>query len=99
MQSNAQDISKIIKEQIRNYSGKINNDEIGYVISVGDGILEENILRGGNRYRSVVGLVEAAAENLALLDEVIIFCGITSVKLYRKGSVGILERAVGIGYY
>ena len=32
------DISKIIKEQIKNYSSKIEQDEIGYVISVGDGI-------------------------------------------------------------
>mgnify|MGYP002513646702 CR=1 FL=1 len=32
------DISKIIKEQIKNYSAKTEQDEIGYVISVGDGI-------------------------------------------------------------
>ena len=38
MQSKIEDISKIIKEQIRNYSKKVNEDEIGYVISVGDGI-------------------------------------------------------------
>ena len=38
MQSKIDDISKIIKEQIRNYSKKIEQDEIGYVISVGDGI-------------------------------------------------------------
>ena len=38
MQSKIEDISKIIKEQIRNYSKKIEHDEIGYVISVGDGI-------------------------------------------------------------
>ena len=38
MQSKIEDISKIIKEQIRNYSKKIEQDEIGYVISVGDGI-------------------------------------------------------------
>ena len=38
MQSKVEDISKIIKEQIRNYSKKVNEDEIGYVISVGDGI-------------------------------------------------------------
>ena len=38
MQSKIDDISKIIKEQIRNYSAESKQDEIGYVISVGDGI-------------------------------------------------------------
>ena len=38
MQSKIDDISKIIKEQIKNYSAKVEQDEIGYVISVGDGI-------------------------------------------------------------
>ena len=38
MQSKVDDISKIIKEQIKNYSKKTKQDEIGYVISVGDGI-------------------------------------------------------------
>ena len=38
MQSKIEDISKIIKEQIRNYSKKAEQDEVGYVISVGDGI-------------------------------------------------------------
>jgi len=38
MQSKIDDISKIIKEQIKNYSKKTQQDEVGYVISVGDGI-------------------------------------------------------------
>ena len=38
MQSKIDDISKIIKEQIRHYESKTQQDEIGYVISVGDGI-------------------------------------------------------------
>lgn len=38
MQSRIDDISKIIKEQIRHYEAKTAQDEIGYVISVGDGI-------------------------------------------------------------
>ena len=38
MQSKIEDISKIIKEQIRSYESKTKEDEIGYVISVGDGI-------------------------------------------------------------
>ena len=38
MQSKIDDISKIIKEQIKNYEKKTQQDEIGYVISVGDGI-------------------------------------------------------------
>ncbi len=38
MQSKIDDISKIIKEQIRNYSKKTEESEVGYVITVGDGI-------------------------------------------------------------
>ncbi|MBQ8529189.1 MAG: F0F1 ATP synthase subunit alpha [Clostridia bacterium] len=38
MQSKIDDISKIIKEQIKNYEKKTEQDEIGYVLSVGDGI-------------------------------------------------------------
>jgi len=38
MQSKTGDISKIIKEQIKNYKKQIEQDEIGYVLSVGDGI-------------------------------------------------------------
>ena len=38
MQSKTSDISKIIKEQIKNYSVQTRLDEIGHVISVGDGI-------------------------------------------------------------
>ncbi len=38
MQSKIDDISKIIKEQIKNYSKQTEQDEVGYVISVGDGI-------------------------------------------------------------
>ena len=38
MQSKIDDISKIIKEQIKNYAKETVQDEVGYVISVGDGI-------------------------------------------------------------
>ncbi len=38
MQTKIDEISKIIKEQIKNYAKKTKEDEIGYVISVGDGI-------------------------------------------------------------
>jgi len=38
MQSNTSDISKIIKEQIKHYKKQIEQDEIGYVLTVGDGI-------------------------------------------------------------
>ena len=38
MQLNSGDISKIIKEQIKNYSAKTEQKETGYVIEVGDGI-------------------------------------------------------------
>ena len=32
------DISKVIKDQIKTYSDKLQQDEVGYVIQVGDGI-------------------------------------------------------------
>ena len=38
MQSKIDDITRIIKEQIKNYSKSVEQDEVGYVISVGDGI-------------------------------------------------------------
>ena len=38
MQSKIDDISRIIKEQIKNYSKKTEESEVGYVITVGDGI-------------------------------------------------------------
>ena len=38
MQMNTDEISKIIKEQIKNYNNEIKQEDIGYVISVGDGI-------------------------------------------------------------
>lgn len=38
MQSKIEDISRVIKEQIKNYSKKTETEEVGYVISVGDGI-------------------------------------------------------------
>ncbi len=38
MKSKLDDISKIIKEQIKNYDKETKQDEVGYVISVGDGI-------------------------------------------------------------
>ena len=38
MQSRIDDISKIIKQQIKNYANRTEQNEIGYVISVGDGI-------------------------------------------------------------
>ena len=33
-----EEISALIKEQIKNYDQKIHSDDVGYVISVGDGI-------------------------------------------------------------
>lgn len=38
MQLNVDDISKIIADQIKHYAAKTKEDEIGYVISIGDGI-------------------------------------------------------------
>ena len=33
-----EEISSLIKEEIKNYGQKIRSDDVGYVISVGDGI-------------------------------------------------------------
>ena len=38
MELKSTDISKIIKERIKNYSSRISQDETGYVIQIGDGI-------------------------------------------------------------
>ena len=38
MQLKPEEISKIIKDQIKNYENKINQSETGYVIQIGDGI-------------------------------------------------------------
>jgi len=38
MKINSKEISSLIKEQIKNYSNKVDNSDIGTVISVGDGI-------------------------------------------------------------
>ena len=38
MQLKIDDIAKVIKDQIKNYSSKTEQDEIGYVLQVGDGI-------------------------------------------------------------
>lgn len=38
MPINADDISKVIKDRIKTYSSKIQQDETGYVIQIGDGI-------------------------------------------------------------
>ena len=38
MQLKTDDISKIIKDQIKNYSNRVEEKETGYVIKVGDGI-------------------------------------------------------------
>ena len=38
MQLKSDEISKIIKEQIKNFDDKIHQEETGYVIQVGDGI-------------------------------------------------------------
>ena len=38
MQLKSDEISKIIKDQIKNYSNKIEQKETGYVVEVGDGI-------------------------------------------------------------
>ena len=38
MKINANEISALIKEQIKNYQHKVDNSDVGSVVSVGDGI-------------------------------------------------------------
>lgn len=46
MQLKSADVSKIIKERIKNYSNVISTDETGYVTEIGDGIARVNGLDG-----------------------------------------------------
>ena len=54
MNFNAKEISALIKEQIKGYEGQIENNEVGSVVSVGDGIA------------SIYGLADAMLGELLL---------------------------------
>ena len=79
MQIKSEEISKIIKEQIKNYNNKIKEDDIGYVISVGDGIARvhgiedcmsnELLLFPGDVYGMALNLEEGFVSAVLLGDD------------------------------
>ena len=105
MQSRIDDISKIIKEQIRNYSKKCEQDEIGYVISVGDGISKvygldkckaNELLEFSNgSYGMALNLEESCVSAVLLGSDVGISEGSVVKRTGRVVSVPVGEELVG----
>ena len=105
MQSRIDDISKIIKEQIRNYSVKTEQDEIGYVISVGDGISKvhgldkckaNELLEFANgSYGMALNLEESCVSCVLLGNDVGISEGSVVKRTGRVVSVPVGEKLVG----
>ena len=105
MQSKIEDISKIIKEQIRNYGKKIEEDEIGYVISVGDGIAKvhgidkcranELLEFTGGTYGMALNLEENCISAVLLGNDVGINEGSVVKRTGRVVSVPVGENLVG----
>ena len=105
MQSKIEDISKIIKEQIRNYGKKIEEDEIGYVISVGDGIAKvhgidkcranELLEFTGGTYGMALNLEENCISAVLLGNDVGINEGSVVKRTGRVVSVPVGESLVG----
>ena len=105
MQSRIDDISKIIKEQIRNYSVKTEQDEIGYVISVGDGISKvhgldkckaNELLEFANgSYGMALNLEESCVSCVLLGNDVGISEGSVVKRTGRVVSVPVGKKLVG----
>lgn len=105
MQSKIDDISKIIKEQIRNYSQKICRDEVGYVISVGDGISKvfgldkccsNELLEFCNgTFGMALNLEENSVSAVLLGDDIGISEGSTVKRTGRVVSVPVGEKLIG----
>ena len=105
MQSKIEDISKIIKEQIRNYGKKIEEDEIGYVISVGDGIAKvhgidkcranELLEFTGGTYGMALNLEENCISAVLLGNDVGINEGSVVKRTGRVVSVPVGENLIG----
>ncbi len=105
MQSKIEDISKIIKEQIKNYSKKIEQDEVGYVISVGDGISKvhgldkccaNELLEFTNgTFGMALNLEEDAVSAVLLGQDVGIFEGSLVKRTGRVVSVPVGESMIG----
>ena len=105
MQSKIDDISKIIKEQIRNYESKTRQDEIGYVISVGDGISKVHGLEkckanellefANGSYGMALNLEESFVSCVLLGSDVGITEGSIVKRTGRVVSVPVGEKLVG----
>ena len=105
MQSKIDDISKIIKEQIKNYSKKTEQDEIGYVISVGDGISKvhgldkckaNELLEFSNgTYGMALNLEESFVSAVLLGNDVGISEGSLVKRTGRVVSVPVGEKLIG----
>ncbi len=105
MQSKLDDISKIIKEQIKNYSNQTKQDEIGYVISVGDGISKvhgiekckaNELLEFANgTYGMALNLEETFVSAVLLGNDVGISEGSVVKRTGRVVSVPVGEKLIG----
>ncbi len=105
MQSRIDDISKIIKEQIKNYSKNIKQDETGYVVSVGDGISKvygldkccaNELLEFCNgTYGMALNLEENAVSTVLLGNDVGISEGSIVKRTGRVVSVPVGENLIG----
>ena len=49
MKMNPEEITAIIKDQIKNYDVDLNVDDVGSVIEIGDGVIEVLSTAGNNR--------------------------------------------------
>ena len=87
MQSKIDDISKIIKEQIKHYEKRTQEDEIGYVISVGDGIAK---VHGMEKCRAneLVEFVNGSFGMALNLEETLVSC------VLLGSDVGISEGSI-----
>ncbi|MBQ1261058.1 MAG: F0F1 ATP synthase subunit alpha [Clostridia bacterium] len=105
MQSRIDDISKVIKEQIKNYKAKCQQDEIGYVISVGDGIAKvqgldkcksnELLEFAGGVYGMALNLEEKLVSAVLLGSDVGISEGSVVKRTGRVVSVPVGENLIG----
>jgi len=105
MISKVDDISKVIREQIKNYSKKIKQDEVGYVISVGDGIAKvhgiekckaNELLEFSNgTYGMALNLEETFVSAVLLGTDVGISEGSVVTRTGRVVSVPVGENLIG----
>ncbi len=105
MKSKIDDISKIIKEQIKHYDKETKLDEVGYVISVGDGISKvhgiekckaNELLEFANgTYGMALNLEETAVSAVLLGTDVGIREGSLVKRTGRVVSVPVGEKMIG----